>query len=99
MKELYLLLLNKYKKEIILFLSIFTLIGIGVQYYTGDLNASSILAISISYLYCLYSWLNGNFTFASPVNISSNTNDVFWRWFMIGMSFLLHIYMMYDIYA
>lgn len=92
MKELYLLILNKHKKKIYLFFSLLSLLGVSILFYENLLNMASLLTIFLAYIYCLYVWMNRGFTFAEPLDESSNGGDVFWRWVMILTSFLLLIY-------
>ena len=92
MKELYLLILNKHKREIYLFFSLLSLLEIVVLFFKKLLNMASLLTIFLAYIYCLYVWMNGGFTFAEPVGEHSNSGDVFWRWVMILISFFLLIY-------
>lgn len=91
-KELYLLILNNHKRKIYLFFSLLSLFGIAIQFYANSLNMASLLTICLAYIYCMYVWMNGTFTFAAPLDERSNSSDVFWRWIMILISFLLLIY-------
>ncbi|WP_151769091.1 hypothetical protein [Acinetobacter colistiniresistens] len=92
MKELYLRILNQHKKKMIFFFSLLFLLGGGVQFQTNYSNLASLFTIFLACIYCLYAWLNGTFTFAAPLDENSSGSDVFWRWVMIFMSFLLFIY-------
>lgn len=92
MKELYLLILNTHKKKIYLFFSLLSLFGIAIQFYANFLDMASLLTIFLAYIYCLYVWMNGAFTFAASLDKCSNSSDVFWRWIMILISFFLLIY-------
>lgn len=96
MKDLYLLIFRGHKKAIILFFSVFTLVGIYIQYLENIFDFTSFLPIGLSYFYCLYTWFNGTFTFASPVNENSSDSDVIWRWLMITISFLLFLYAIFE---
>lgn len=92
MKKIYLLMLKEHKKKIILFFSLLTLLGISIQFLTNFLNLASLVTILLAYIYCLYTWMNGTFTFADPIDDNSNNSDVFWRWIMIFISFSLFFY-------
>lgn len=69
-----------------------TLIGIYIQYLMNVLNFNSILAIAMSYFFCMYSWLNGTFSYVFPINESSDNGEVIRRWWVIVMSSLLFLY-------
>lgn len=96
MKDLYLLIFRGHKKAIILFFSVSTLVGIYIQYQENIFDFASFLSIGLSYFYCLYTWFNGTFTFAAPVNENSNDSDIIWRWLMIAISFLLFLYAIFE---
>ena len=96
MKELYLLILHKYKIWIIMGYFSFFLMGIYIQYFMNVLSLSSILAMALSYVFCLYSWFNGPFTYVLAISENSDNGEVLRRWFVIIMSSLCHVYMMVE---
>lgn len=73
--------------------SSFFLMGIYVQYLMNVLNLSSILAMALSYFFCLYSWFNGTFTYVLAISENSDNGEVIRRWWVIIMSSLLYLYM------
>ena len=92
MKELYLHIFKKYKLWIILIYFIFSLAGVYFQYTFNQLNEVNLVIIFISYIFCLYVWLNGYISYALPVDEKSNMSDVFFRWVVITSATLSHLY-------
>jgi len=96
MKKLYLLILKKYKIWIISVYIFLTLIGIYVYYLMNLLDFSSVLVIAFSHFFCMYSWLNGIFTYVLPINENSDDGEVIRRWWVIFMSTFLYIYFIFS---
>ncbi|MGY3821965.1 hypothetical protein [Acinetobacter haemolyticus] len=96
MKDLYLLILKEYKKEIVIGLLILTIIGVGIQYQMNVLTLSSVLTIFVSFFFCLYAWLNGTFTFAFPIDQRSSEGEIIRRWLMIVIGFMVHLFAIFE---